>query len=317
MKKGKYGVLFVFSMKFILFFAFLLCFGMTLNAQVVPGIPDDLVECDVNNPGDQTEVFDLTETEATIINGQSNVVVTYHLTSGAALSNINPIPNPETYTNISNPEPIFARLQSTAGQGWSVVSFSLIVPLIAEVQNPPQDILVNDGDGNAQAIFDLTLNEGTVLGNQDPFNFQFSYYETLSDAEAYTNAIAAPESYQNTINPQTIYGRIDPLQLGCQYTLFQFAIQADGPLSTSENRFKNDFFLFPNPVASDLTIVSELMDSEVEIQIYNVSGKLVFSNKRNSSEGKFTVNLNDLQTGMYFVEITSEGHTHTQQFIKK
>ena len=59
------------------------------------------------------------------------------------------------------------------------------------------------------------------------------------------------------------------------------------------------------------------MDSEVEIQIYNVSGKLVFSNKRNSSEGKFTVNLNDLQTGMYFVEITSEGHTHTQQFIKK
>ncbi|MEZ4858131.1 MAG: T9SS type A sorting domain-containing protein [Flavobacteriaceae bacterium] len=303
-------------MKKFLFILFLGFSSSLTFAQVVAGVPDDLVECDVTNPGDQTEVFDLTQTEEAIINGQSNVVVTYHLTSGDALSGFNALPNPEGYTNIANPEPIFARLQSTAGQGWSITSFSLIVPLIAEIQNPPQDLFVNDGDGNSQGIFDLTVNEATVLGNQDPFNFQFSYYESLANASNYTNPITNPENYQNSSNPQTIYGRIDALQLGCQFTLFQFSLQADGPLGTSENSFEEDFRLYPNPSKNNITMFSKTFVSEVSLKIYTLSGMKVFSERFLPNAGKILIDLTPFESGIYVIQISSEGNSITKKLIK-
>lgn len=299
-------------MKALITFLF---FGFVTSsiAQIQAGQPDDLVLCDVNNPGDRTEVFDLTQTETVIINGNSNVIVTYHLTSGAALSNINPIQNPESYTNIGSPEPIWARLQSTAGQGWNVVSFSLIVPYIAEIQNTPENLFEADPDGDGTTNFDLTQNEDLVLGNQDPFDYVFSYYTTLQDAQLSENAIANPENYSNIANPQQIFSRADYFILGCEATIFSFFIATEGTLST-QNQIENSFKIFPNPSSNYLNIKNlNIWPSKLTIQ--DISGSILNSLSLMDHNNRLSVA--HLPKGVYFITIENSLGVQTQKFIKR
>ena len=67
----------------------------------------------------------------------------------------------------------------------------------------PNDIFIDEGDLDGLAIFDLTVNNVAIIDGESPADFAISYYETLQDAEAETNAIATPMSYQNIANPQT------------------------------------------------------------------------------------------------------------------
>lgn len=292
-------------------------FGIgTAYSQLNAGIPDDLVQCDVNNPGDRTEVFDLTVTEATIINGNTNVVVTYHLTSGAALSGIQALPNPQAYTNIGSPEPIFARLQSTAGQGWEVISFSLIVPYIGEIENEPLPIIEADPNNDGVALFNLTENESLVLGNQDPFDYVFSYFETLEDAQINVNPIANPETYENIINPQTIFSRMDYFITGCEATIFEFLIATEGTLS-SENKTIDSFSVYPNPTKDMITISSSNLLTETNVVIFDASGKSLLTEKLVPMNNKINLNVTTLENGIYFVTISEKEFSKTIKLVKK
>ncbi len=65
-----------------------------------------------------------------------------------------------------------------------------------------------DGDpSNDTVAFDLSSQDGQVLDGQDPSNYTVSYYDNQADAEAGTNALNSP--YENTVNPQLIYARVD------------------------------------------------------------------------------------------------------------
>ena len=78
----------------------------------------------------------------------------------------------------------------------------------AQVANQADDLLVCDDDNDGFAIFDLTLNDATILGGQNPLDYTLSYHESLADAEAGINAIT-PTPYQNLSNPQQIYARLE------------------------------------------------------------------------------------------------------------
>jgi hypothetical protein len=74
-----------------------------------------------------------------------------------------------------------------------------------------EDVTVSacDFDNDGFATFELeTLVLGNVLCDVD---YSPSFHETLSDAENNVNAIAQPNAYVNTTNPQTIYLRIEAL----------------------------------------------------------------------------------------------------------
>lgn len=294
---------------------FLLIISGIVNAQVEAGVPDDLFLCDVNNPGDESEVFDLTTNEAQIINGQSNVVVTYHLTSGAALSGILALANPESYQNISNPEPIWARLQSTAGQGWSVTSFQIFVAKIPVIETQPDDIFIDEGDGNAEAEFDLTVNEAQMLGSADPFDFQFHYFTTAIDAQNNENPIVNPEAYVNQTNPQTIYGRYDYFMTGCEAELFDFEIQTDGALGITDNRLDR-LVLAPNPTANSLTLSGLDQTMDYSVELFDLSGRII---NRLSSQKRPSIqlDLSNYAPALYLVRVVEGTKTWTRQIVRR
>jgi hypothetical protein len=70
----------------------------------------DLVVLDTDTDGDGFEFFDLTSKITEILNGQSNIDVTFYESLVDAITNINAISTPSAYLNTSNPQTIWTRL---------------------------------------------------------------------------------------------------------------------------------------------------------------------------------------------------------------
>jgi gliding motility-associated-like protein len=85
-------------------------FMQTISFESIPPIPNlpNLLECDT---GFDTAIFDLTEQDELIRTGQDDVVQ-YFTTSEDAMQNTNPISNPSTYQNSTDPQTIYVRLEN-------------------------------------------------------------------------------------------------------------------------------------------------------------------------------------------------------------
>jgi len=285
------------------------------QAQITANPPDPINQCDIFETGDEMEAFDLTQSETQIINGQSNVVVTFHETSGDALSGTNAFANPEAYVNIYNPQQVFVRLQSTNGMGWNVTTLEIFVLPTTAPEAAPNDLFVNDGDGNGFAVFDLTVNNPVMIGSLNPGDLLIEYFVTEADALNNSNIITNPMGYTNVTNPQTIYVRFTDLTNNC-FALTSFRIEADELLGVSENSL-SDLSITPNPASDRVVLQSQFLSSESLVTVFNLQGRAVYSEQITPQNNRLEVNLSNLISGMYFVKISSEGMTNMSKLIKK
>lgn len=88
--------------------------------------PTPLYACDPN--GDGFVAFDLTDILPQLIEGQTNVFISYHETQADAMANVNAIPNASAYNNVNiNTQTVYARGVSTTSDCYWVVAFQLII----------------------------------------------------------------------------------------------------------------------------------------------------------------------------------------------
>jgi gliding motility-associated-like protein len=191
-----------------------LCYSTTtlvLHVNPVP-VPNPVITdyqlCDVNNPGDGVEPFDLPSKDLEILNGQTGVTVSYYQTQGDALSGTSPIAGP--YVNTSNPQLVWVRLEYGATGCFGVSSFNLVVNPLPQVFTAAMNAC---GTSAGIAEFDLTTNDLVVSGGV--VGLSVGYYEAQADADAGTNAIIDPSHYTNISNPQTVYVRVVNDATGC------------------------------------------------------------------------------------------------------
>jgi gliding motility-associated-like protein len=204
----------------------------TMTIRVLPnptptpsGQLPDLELCDDTNTGDGVEVFDLTENEVLILNGEAGVTPTYHETSEDAYAGENAIADPTQYTNVDTPaQDIYVRVTNDVTGCYAVVDFTIHVyplPEVVAVTDFIQCELNTDGFDS----FDLTTKDEEVLNGQDPTRYIVTYHETLADAEAEMNALVSP--YTNISNPQEIYVTITDNVTGCSISTQRFNLQVD------------------------------------------------------------------------------------------
>ncbi|MGJ8667719.1 MAG: T9SS type A sorting domain-containing protein [Patiriisocius sp.] len=282
-------------------------------AQVTAFPPDAIRICDENNPGDEIEVFDLTINEDQILNGQMGLTITYHLTSGAALGGAGAFNNPEMYTNISNPQLIFIRVQGNGG--WDVTTMEIEVVPYPEAENLPQDITIDEGDGDGQAVFDLTVNEDLMLGGQFAIDFIFTYHVAQADCDNGTFAIVNPTMFTNFENPQEIYVRMQNALADC-FTCYNYRIMSDGTLGVLQNDLEAVSF-YPNPVNTILSFDASQFSGETVLSIYNLQGQLMTSEILIPENRTVEIDVSNLNRGVYFVQLISEGNQIIQQIIKE
>ncbi|OAB80090.1 gliding motility-associated C-terminal domain-containing protein [Cochleicola gelatinilyticus] len=96
--------------------------------------PIDLEVCDVDNDG--IETVNLEDQIPEILNGQDPALfnISFHLSDFDADVNQNPIPNPDAYTNSSNPETIYVRVEKVEqATCFSTVDFLLTLNEIFDI----------------------------------------------------------------------------------------------------------------------------------------------------------------------------------------
>ena len=184
-----------------------------------------------------------------------------------------------------------------------IISDSIQVEFIPITEaGEPQDIFINDGDNNSFAIFDLTINEPLIFGPNNPADFGISYHTSQAGAITNTAAIANPTSYMNVTNPQTIYVRFEELLSGC-FDVTNFEIQADGPLGLNDTD-RMEVIAFPNPGNGEFTIQSVHLISECLVEVYSITGELLYSEKLVPVNSAIEVDISNLPSGIYFTRLS-------------
>ncbi|MFN2261426.1 MAG: PKD domain-containing protein, partial [Psychroflexus sp.] len=170
--------------------------------------PDDIELCYEWDSGD---TVDLTSVEANVYDGldPDDYAISYYLTESDALNGQNPIMTPSAYLPSNEVETIFVRLDDLEIEECFVVgSFDLIL-YISAINEELDKLTTCTDPGEEFTEFDLTQNTDPALDHPElessDYTFTVAYFETQLDAEDNSNAIANPEAYTNTSNPQTIW----------------------------------------------------------------------------------------------------------------
>ncbi len=244
------------------------CFSTSSFNIVVDPLPQfnppiDWFTCDdVSNDG--VETFDLNEKLAEMSNGTSQNLEIIFYSSFTDAENQNNAIDLE-YTNIQNPQPIFARIEN-GFSCYTIAEFGLNV-IQAPETNISVPLEVCDVDYDGIAPFDLTISEYDIL-NVRQNDIEVSYYENEDDLVAQTNQIMNPENYYSISNPQTVYVRVTNTISTC-YVSIPLALNVNLPPAFNE---LDDIVICEDESGIfDLTSVNELLvddTSDIGITYY-------------------------------------------------
>ncbi|WP_291127497.1 T9SS type B sorting domain-containing protein [Flavobacterium sp. UBA7682] len=118
---------------------------------------------------------------------------------------------------------IYAKVYGLANnQCFALTNFTIGL-FSSPVANIPNDIFIcddiaNDGFG----MFDLQSVKASILGNQNPSNYNVSFHLNQNDANSNNNPLAL--NYQNISNPQTVYVRVENNQNATCFATTSFQI---------------------------------------------------------------------------------------------
>lgn len=208
----------------------------------------DMGVCDTDGRTDGHFLYDLTIHKTMLIGTQDDVALTYHIDSGDALTGDNPIPNPQVYTTIADPQVIHMRMTNTITGCYTTETFT-VDTVRPEFENPPNidlNLHACDDDGitDGRHVFNLAQHEVMFLGNRPDVTVR--YYETEAAAYAETGHITVTSPYINTSNPQTFYIRLNDAATGC-YNVQPFTMEVH-PLPVFQN---------PQNISLDLKICDQ------------------------------------------------------------
>ncbi len=185
-------------------------FSIEVLEGVTANTPTDLEVCDDDNDGQAS--FDLTQAEPEIVGTQNpaNLVISYHESETDADANTDPLPT--DYSSTAYQTTIYVRVANASDTScFDTTSFELTVfdtPMAQTVA----DWQVCDDDNDGTYGFDLNEKANEILAMASGADIGF--YTSQQDAEMAQNPIAG--TFQNTVNPQTLYFRLEnPLNPHC------------------------------------------------------------------------------------------------------
>lgn len=92
-----------------------------------------------------------------------------------------------------------------------------------------------------------------------------------------------------------------------------FDVPEDCLLST-EDQSLNNIMIYPNPSDGDINIVTRQDMGQSKISIFDINGRIVFSQEVNMT-GTVNLQTGNLKTGVYIIQIEGENYTHNSKLI--
>lgn len=202
--------------------------GSTLN----------ISKCDSDAAQDNSTTFDLTQNEPLAIGSQTNILATFHISENDAIVGSNEIINSSNFTNTSNPQTIYIRLENALTGCFTTSNFSLTVTPF-QTQNPI-NIESCDNDNDGFATFNL-LENNSVLTNGDP-DIVVTYHPTNNDTTTLPNNYTNQVAFTN----ETLWAKINDSSSNC-YAFKPFDIIINSaPVALATQLTQCDFEVFPD-----------------------------------------------------------------------
>ncbi|RTY90918.1 T9SS type A sorting domain-containing protein [Flavobacterium sp. GT3R68] len=243
--------------------------SVTVNPLPVVTAPALFAVCD--SDGDGIAAFDLTTVIPGILNGPTNTVITFHLTSIDAQNGTNPLPN--SYTNISNPQDIYARVVNLITGCVNTRGIVTLQVASGATATAPMPLYTCDDENNTPNgiyTFDLTLLNADVLNGQNPGLFTVSYFSTQADAIRGTNAIANPNSY--ITGTRTVWIAVTNVVTLCRSDITSISITvyplAEPTITSSTDGNAICVEWGSNVMLSGLTLISGIANPDYTFQWY-------------------------------------------------
>lgn len=163
--------------------------------------------CDYDHNGFGT--FDLTSVIAEVIQGLTDVSISFYATEEDALTATNPIADESNFQNSSpNVQIIYIRVVNDATGCASITPIELHSNLLLTATNI-EDARACDIGNDGVEDFDFASIAESIINNIPDITVYF--YETETDRANHTNAINQNVPYTNLSNPQTIYIELQSL----------------------------------------------------------------------------------------------------------
>ena len=253
-----------------------------------------------------SSTFDLTISEPTILGNQdpTQFIVSYFEFLTDAENNVIPIATPQSFTNYTSPQTVYVRVEDMTTGCYNITSFDIAVVGCEDDE---------DGDlvENQYEDVDYTSNEGRNanfnspdgnLANDDTDGDGIPNY--LDDDDDGDGILTADEDYNNNG---------DPTDDDTNNNDIPDYLEAEVALAVNDFE-RAHFSIFPNPVSD---VVNFRFDNGLQIEqakIYAIDGSLVktFSEKQLSAN---SVNVSDLMSGVYFIQLKSGKSTIAKKLI--
>ena len=202
--------------------------GSTLN----------ISKCDSDSVQDNSTSFDLTQNESLAIGSQTNILTTFHISENDAIVGSNEIINTTNFTNTSNPQIIYIRLENALTGCFTTSNFSLTVTPF-QTQSPV-NIESCDNDNDGFATFNL-LENTSILTNGDP-DIMVTYHPTNNDTTTLPNNYTNQVAFTN----ETLWAKISDSSTSCyDYKPFDIIINS-APVAVASQLTQCDFEVFPD-----------------------------------------------------------------------
>ena len=202
--------------------------GSTLN----------ISKCDSDAIQDNSTSFDLTQNQSLAIGSQTNILATFHISENDAIVGSNEITNTSNFTNTSNPQILYIRLENSLTGCFTTSNFSLNVTPF-QTQNPV-NIASCDNDNDGFATFNL-LENSSILTNGDP-DIVVTYHPTNNDTTTLPNNYTNLVAYTN----ETLWAKISDSSTSCYaYKPFDIIINS-APVAVASQLTQCDFEVFPD-----------------------------------------------------------------------
>src|SRR5690606_23744253 len=156
---------------------------LELQVNLPPAINDfQTVEICAND----AQSFNLSDVDNLIVDNAENTNISYHNSASDAMDNVNALNT--NYTYQTNNDTIHIRIENATTLCFTTYAFNLIVNGLP-IANTPNDLETCDDDYDGLFTFDVSQQNATVLGGQNPNNFTVSYYDSETSAIANTNPL--------------------------------------------------------------------------------------------------------------------------------
>lgn len=195
------------------------------------GTPSDMSSCEVN------PTFDLTASLNEILNGAdaSQLIISYFNDANSAYSNINPIPNPTSYTTTFSQETIYVRVQNIGDDCFEIRTFNVIVDSACPVEFNCADGVINNSfcyDNNNQAQYTYESIDGIPLqviftAGQVENNFDAL---VILDSDGVTNLNPEATTYGNN-------GDLTGLTFTSTGSSITITVTSDGSVSCNSSNY--------------------------------------------------------------------------------